>query len=384
MVLSQTLHPALADPCVLLEQALQLRSLSGEERACAEYLVEVMATVADAAFVDSAGNAVAEWGSGPLAITFLGHIDTVPGHIPVRREGNILYGRGAVDAKGAMCTAIAAMARLVSQRPELHSALRLRLIGAVEEEAPSSKGARYALEHYPAADMLIIGEPSGWNGLTLGYKGRLVAKLEQRKANFHSAGDDSTAAADLAQAWQHLQHWAEQVNAEQANTGQQHGQASVFNAVQVALQSINSHSDGLMQQAEAVFGLRLPLHWPPERCEAALRHIWQGLELEHIAFQGHEPAYRAPRDTVLSRAFRVSIRAQGGQPRFKVKTGTSDMNVVAPHWQVPTLAYGPGDASLDHSPNEHIALGEYRQAIAVLQGALEHLAAQPRSGTAGE
>ena len=43
-------------------------------------------------------------------IVLLGHIDTVPGHIPVRIENGELWGRGAVDAKGPLCTFVAAAA----------------------------------------------------------------------------------------------------------------------------------------------------------------------------------------------------------------------------------------------------------------------------------
>ncbi len=42
-----------------------------------------------------------------------------------------------------------------------------------------------------------------------------------------------------------------------------------------------------------------------------------------------------------------------------LKLGTSDMNVVGPVWQCPILAYGPGDSSLDHTPEEQIVLDDY-------------------------
>jgi LysW-gamma-L-lysine carboxypeptidase len=59
-----------------------------------------------------------------------------PGEIAVRREGDLLYGRGAVDAKGPMAAFVVAAAR-AGTLPNL----RVAVIGAVEEEAASSKGA---------------------------------------------------------------------------------------------------------------------------------------------------------------------------------------------------------------------------------------------------
>jgi LysW-gamma-L-lysine carboxypeptidase len=69
-----------------------------------------------------------------------------------------------------------------------------------------------------------------------------------------------------------------------------------------------------------------------------------------------------------------AIRAEGAKPRFKLKTGTSDMNTVGPVWDCPMVAYGPGDSSLDHTPHEHIAIDEFFKGIAVLSHALESMA----------
>jgi LysW-gamma-L-lysine carboxypeptidase len=73
----------------------------------------------------------------------------------------------------------------------------------------------------------------------------------------------------------------------------------------------------------------------------------------------------------LANALAAAIRRQGATPRYKHKTGTSDMNVVGPIWRCPIVAYGPGDSSLDHTPVEHLPVEEYLTAIRVLTDALE-------------
>jgi len=65
----------------------------------------------------------------------------------------------------------------------------------------------------------------------------------------------------------------------------------------------------------------------------------------------------------------------GGTPRFVYKTGTADLNVVAPVWRCPAVVYGPGDSALDHTPNENISLDEYGRAVDVLAQALKALSA---------
>src|SRR5439155_4091142 len=122
----------------------------------------------DCAFVHDASNAVGILGDGPREIVLLGHIDTVPGYIPVKVVDGKLYGRGSVDAKGPLATFAAAAAAAGCQ-----PGWRIIVIGAVEEEAITSKGARYALTQY-RPEMCVIGEPSQWDRVTLGYKGRLL------------------------------------------------------------------------------------------------------------------------------------------------------------------------------------------------------------------
>ncbi|HEY2981455.1 MAG TPA: M20/M25/M40 family metallo-hydrolase, partial [Anaerolineales bacterium] len=76
------------------------------------------------------------------------------------------------------------------------------------------------------------------------------------------------------------------------------------------------------------------------------------------------------KNTPLVRAFLSAIRAHGGTPSFVYKTGTSDLNIVAPIWKCPALVYGPGNSSLDHTPEEHISVEEYLKAVEVLRDSL--------------
>ncbi|ULH16451.1 [LysW]-lysine hydrolase [Deinococcus sp. KNUC1210] len=342
----------------LIVRATSIPSLSGEEGEVAAYLCGWMSAHGFTASIDAAGNAVGERGSGPKTVVLLGHIDTVPGEIPVRvDENDVLHGRGSVDAKGSFCTFVAAVAGLDDATLER---ARFVCIGATEEEAPSSRGAHHAARSYQP-DAVLIGEPSGWEGLTLGYKGRLVLHASVTKDNFHTAGEGTSAGDDLTESWFRVRAWAQ----EQSGEG-------IFGAVQATVQSIESGTDGLTQTARGVFGLRLPPHVSPQQARAELSERLNGLAT--LDFRGDEVAVRHPRDSVLARVLRVAIRQAGGTPVFKLKTGTSDMNVVAPHWNVPTLAYGPGDSKLDHTPEERLSLSEYDQAVTVLQDALTRLA----------
>ena len=171
----------------LLEEMVSIPSPSTQERELGQWLVTRLRAMGFAAKRDEVGNVVAFWGSGPREVLLLGHMDTVRGFITVRREGQRLFGRGAVDAKGPLAAAITAVTRQPAG-----AACRFTIIGAVEEEG-SSRGARH-LVNRKAPDQLVILEPSGWDAVTLGYKGSLKVRYRLSKPMGHGAGPNESAA----------------------------------------------------------------------------------------------------------------------------------------------------------------------------------------------
>lgn len=342
-----------------LHRLVSIPSLSGEEQEVARYLVDSMSGLGLSASIDDAGNAVAELGQGSRHLVLLGHMDTVPGGPKTEIRDGCLYGRGSVDAKGSLATFVMAAARL-ARDPELADLdLRLTLIGAVEEEVSSSKGARFVAGQM-RPDACVIGEPSHAGAITLGYKGRLMVDVERRRPTAHSAGPEPTASAELAADWSLVDSWARQQNAEVAG---------IFGLLQTELQSLQSGREGDEDVCRGTFGFRLPPTWQPADLEARLRELMPDSKLR---FRGHERPWVGPRRGPLAAAFSQGIRRRlATRPRMKHKTGTSDMNVVAPIWQCPILAYGPGDSSLDHTPHEHLELEEYLSAIDVLTDAIK-------------
>ena len=346
------------DPINFFKGALEIPSTSGQERLVAQYLAEGMGQLGMKAWVDEADNARGQLGSGPLQIVLLGHIDTVAGTVPVRVEGDKLFGRGAVDAKGPFVTFILAASQLSK---EVLDRATFHLVGATEEEAPSSKGARYVAPKLKP-DFVIIGEPSGWQGITLGYKGRLLVRVRREKDHFHAAHHEPNAAEELISYFNSIKAWAEAMNVGQGT----------FHHVQYTLRDFRIQPAELKQVAEMVFDLRLPPRLLPED---AIRHLLAyAPPTIDLDFSGREVPYVGPKDTPLTRALRTGIRKAGGTPVFKYKTGTCDMNILAPHWPVPMVAYGPGESRLDHTPLEHVEIPEFLNAVSALRHTLGQLA----------
>lgn len=354
------LFPPLSAEEALLCGLVAIPSVSGEEREAATWLVRQMRGLGLAAHVDAAGNAVGVLGTGRPQTVLLGHLDTVPGEIPVRVEGGVLYGRGAVDAKGALAAFVGAAARL-ARRGDWRG--QVVVVGCVEEEAPSSRGAHHAAGEY-APDFCIVGEPSDWRRVTLGYKGSLRLRARLTVPGGHSAHPRQTAAEALVAYWGRVEGWAAQLTGHEAR---------VFDQLQPTLLHLNSQSDGLRETAVAELHLRLPPAHPPGPVLAGLRALGADFPSLSLEVLGECPAFQTGRTSPLVRTFARAIRAQGEQPGLVLKTGTADLNVVGPVWGCPAVAYGPGDAALDHTPHERLSLAEFGRAIDVLEAVLGEL-----------
>jgi N-acetyl-ornithine/N-acetyl-lysine deacetylase len=347
---------------------LTIQSYSGEESVLARFLVGQAHLMGLHAYVDEVGNFVASTHhpdmltAAETPIVLLGHMDTVRGDVAVRLEHDVLYGRGAVDAKGPLAAFLCATARFAG-----NAALRypIVVVGAVEEEAATSRGARAIVERYrPSA--CIIGEPSGGNAVTIGYKGRLLVDYRVARPVGHSAGPQQNSSELAVAFWERMRDHA-------AAWNEQHAATSAFATLTPTLRSIASASDDLMEETRLLVGYRLP----PGCDRAQLRVQLQDVACQdeaQLSFSGEEDAFQSTRTTPLARAFIAAIRATGAQPSFKHKTGTSDMNVVGPLWGQNIVAYGPGDSRLDHTAQEHIHLAEYTHAIDVLETVLRSLA----------
>ena len=344
----------------LVRGLVEIPSVSRSERAAVAWLVARMAERGFRARIDEVGNAVGEIGDGPRHVVLLGHIDTVPGEIPVRVEGNELVGRGAVDAKGPLAAFVAAASVPVP-------GLRVTVVGAVEEESPTSRGARHWAS-LPAPDWCVIGEPSGWDGVTVAYKGRLLLAVELTRAARHGAAPGATCAEEALALWTRIRA---------AAVSHAQGPRS-SDQLDCRLEGMRAgDSDGLTERSLLRIGYRLPPGTATDLILAEVRALaasHEGEATTQVLPLGAEEPTRTPRTSALASAFVRSVAEAGGKAMFKEKSGTSDMNILAPAWGCPMVAYGPGDARYDHTPMERLDLSDYERGIRVLRGVLRRAA----------
>jgi LysW-gamma-L-lysine carboxypeptidase len=76
--------------------------------------------------------------------------------------------------------------------------------------------------------------------------------------------------------------------------------------------------------------------------------------------------FEAKKATPIVNVLASSVRKILNKPATLLrKTGTGDMNILGNAMNLPIVTYGPGDGHLDHTPDEHIEVTEYLQAIDV-------------------
>ncbi len=346
----------------LLVELVETPSVTGNEADCAELLASFFEEQGRDVSIDDAGNVRAP-GNGILLTS---HIDTVPGDIPVEVDDGVLYGRGSVDAKGPL----AAMAVTAVETGA-------SFVGVVGEET-DSRGARHLVTDSEEPEFVVNGEPSGWDGVTLGYRGFLSGTYSASTDSQHTSRPEPNAI-------QHAVHWLSGVESAFESNADSTGESdstdgsdstekpsSTFESVTAKPTSFDGGltADGLATKAEADVQFRIP----PGTTAEEIQDIADS-ELDAGTVSWSEPiapTMASPR-TELARAFRVAIRGEGGDPSLLRKTGTSDANIYAEAWDCPVVTYGPGDSSLDHTPDEHLELAEFDQSVAVLSAVCESL-----------
>jgi LysW-gamma-L-lysine carboxypeptidase len=339
----------------LLTELVAIPSQSGDEAAVAAHLFDFFEDHGRDAFFDEAGNVRAP---GDDSVLLTSHLDTVPGDLPVKLtegdnelgvDGAVLHGRGAVDATGPLAAmAVAAVETGAS------------FAGVVAEETDSA-GARHLLSDRDPPETVINGEPSGWDALTLGYRGFVAGEYAVETTAGHSSRPEPNA-IDHATAW-----W-ERVKA--AVEGDEEG--SVFGTVTAKATEMSGGlaADGESVEASVQAQFRVP---PDETPESVKNSVEECSTHGGVVWTEEIPPHVSSPRTAPAAALRKGIREAGGDPTHLHKTGTADSNLFADGWGVPVVSYGPGDSSLDHAPNERIPLSALDDAIAVLTTACEQL-----------
>lgn len=153
------------------------------------FLVEALRKEGHDPDIDEVGNVLATRGTTDSVGTHIvlnTHIDTVPPHISYKRNGDVVRGRGACDAKGPLAALLDAFCSASISTGQLTLAI-----------TPDEETSQYGGEHLGetlSADGYIVGEPTGLDvchAARGGYGGRIVIQGESAHASDPTAGTNA-------------------------------------------------------------------------------------------------------------------------------------------------------------------------------------------------
>jgi len=355
--------------CVkMLEKALRLYTPSLSEKPMAEFLAD---KCDDLGFedirIDEVGNLIATKGSGLPRVLFCGHMDTVPGKIKVRKEGDSLYGRGASDAKAPLMAMLFAAASIQNNNGTVI------FVGAVDEEG-NATGIKNLVKSQLDIDYAVFGEPSGLKQVTIAYKGRIAINLKVNVGNSSHASAPWLSKNAIEEAMIFTTELKKDLESGQEDKKK----GMLLTATVTEIKGGTSHNV-TPKECDVIIDIRIPVDMNcttvGEKITTLVHEVSkkQGVEAFHSILDETEP-FEAPHNSPLVRAFTLGImEVEHSRPMLIRKTGTGDMNVIGNQLKIPVVTYGPGDPHASHTIDEKVSMDEFLRGIEVLKKTLQHL-----------
>lgn len=358
----------------LLKNALDLYTPSRSESQLANFLKDICMDLGfEQANIDSVGNIIAIRGSGDPTILLCGHMDTVPGIVPVRLEGDYLYGRGASDAKAPLVSMLLAAADIPKQTCTIVFA------GVVDEEGNATGIKNLVKDSTLKPHYAIFGEPSGIDNITISYKGRLEIRLMcdvENSAHASAPWLALNAVDELFNVWNYLKN---SLSSKELGHSDNHNRADEVSFSLTEITGGTSHNV-TPQKCRMTIDIRIPTKLS---CDLVLNmfdnYVNQiqekspRLKIKYRVEDKTEP-FQASISSPLVRALVLSIlESKKKRPLLLRKTGTGDMNILGNVLNIPVVTYGPGDPHSSHTIDEKVYIPDYLAGIEVYKNALLHM-----------
>ncbi len=352
----------------MLEKALRLYTPSLGEKPMADFLADKCDDLSfDDIRIDEVGNLIATKGSGLPRILLCGHMDTVPGKIKVRKEGDWLHGRGASDAKAPL------MAMLFAAASIQNNSGTVIFVGAVDEEG-NATGIKNLVKSKLDIDYAVFGEPSGIKQVTIAYKGRIAINLKINVGNSSHASAPWLSKNAIEESLIFTTELKKVLESGQEDKKK----GMLLTATVTEIKGGTSHNV-TPKECDVIMDIRIPVDMNckmiEEKISTSVQEISKKRKVEafHSILDETEP-FEASHNSPLVRAFTLGVMdVEHSRPTLIRKTGTGDMNVIGNQLNIPVVTYGPGDPHASHTIDEKISIDEYLRGIEVLKKMLQHL-----------
>lgn len=382
----------------LCRELIRRPSVSGEERAVAEFLRDTMVSLGyPQVEIDRYGSVLGRIPGRRPGKTVLmdGHIDTVPvedpglwTHDPFAGEveGERLYGRGASDMKGGVAAMVLAAARFARDSGG-DFAGRICVSCSVQEERFEGVACR-EIARLAQPDYVIIGEATSTT-LKIGQRGRAEVTVETRGRSCHSSNPEKGINA--------VYHMAELIGELRCLPPPEHpllGQgileltdiiSAPYPGASVVPGLCRATFDRRLlpgETAESVLGpiqaaiARVRERVPELEAAAELTRgssgCWTG---DTLAAERFFPAWVLQEDHQLVCAALTGLRAAGIDAPLSHYAFCTNASSFCGELGIPTVGFGPSLESLAHVTDEYIEIGQLERACRGYQGILRALTA---------
>ncbi len=353
------------EPVQLLLDSLKIYSPTTRESPYARFLADRMDRMGYSRVrIDRAGNVLGQSGRGRVKLLLCGHMDTVPGRLPVRKTGDSIYGRGAADAKAPLC------ALLMAGSMAGDSGVAVTFAGVTEEEGKGA-GINSLMASSSNFDYAVFGEPGGASRVTIAYRGRVEIRIRVKTAGGHAGSPWAYRSAfdEFATTLSKLKEYEE--------SRQTPGDRFKSVSITPTIVSAGTFQNVVPNACEATLDVRLPPWLPSSKAISEIRRVaersGEGFSVEAQAGEPTE-AYEVDGASPLLRAFqRAIILKLKERPGLIRKTSTGDMNTFAHAKRTESVTYGPGASATSHTDGEAVQIADYLNSIEVLKEAFSQL-----------
>jgi acetylornithine deacetylase/succinyl-diaminopimelate desuccinylase family protein len=352
----------------------------GDEREVAEIVVSHLQPLAmreldTIATGETRRSVVGRFGaSGSRVLAWNGHTDVVsPGEpdswtappFSATVSNGRLWGRGAVDMKGSVACVIHALQAIERAGIQLEGEVALSIVA--DEETGGEQGTAYLAREgfYDGADAGICGEPSSFDAVVAA-RGRLWLEVDLTGTSAHASQPERGVNAVLATA-----ALIERLRRLKLKEGHPLVGAATLTPTMVAG---GSSPNSVPDRCTVTFDRRLlPGEDPGEAC-AALRDVLDGVKVdEGVDYELRQRALFDPTEIDAETQIVLAVQDAGEhvfgvRPAITGMSGSTDARFLIAAG-VPTVIFGPGDASDAHTIDESIAVDDLRR------GALTYAAA---------
>ncbi len=371
------------DPVALAQALIRCESVTPVEGGALDLLESVLAPAGFACHrltfsepgTPDVENLYARFGTKAPHLSFAGHTDvvppgdlaawTVPPFAGEIRDG-VLYGRGAVDMKGAVACFVAAALGHLEAGDGLNGSISLLITG--DEEGPSINGTMKVLDWLKAQgetlDACIVGEPSNpaalGDEIKIGRRGSLTVEIVVHGRQGHAAYPRK---ADNP--IPKLARILDRLSSAEIDRGTADFEPS---DLQVTVLSVpNRAANVIPAEARATFNIRYNDTWRRptievwvrEQCAAAAATVGASYDL---AFSGTGDVFLT-RPGVLVDTLAAAVAAETGRkPVLSTGGGTSDARFIKD--LCPVVEFGLVNATI-HAVDERVSVADLERLTAI-------------------